>query len=282
MRTGITNGSFAAKYGEKRYEKMKAFGFDATDFDLSNTDTVFYTANEAESDRLLLEEKRLADEAGIEIWQVHGPWRWPPHDLTDEDRAERLEKMKRSLRMTSLLGCKYWVIHPVLPYGTEDLPAGLGEKTWEMNRAFQRELLNEAKKYGVTVCLENMPWVKFSIASPEQTLTFVKEMNDEQYKMCYDTGHCNVFPGLKIADELRRIKDEVRVLHVHDNKWNGDMHLFPFFGTSDWDAFSAALREIGFDGVLSLETAPPVSLPLDAFEPMMEGLSRIAASIAGK
>ncbi len=124
MKIGIT--SF---YGNIKYEKLKEYGFDCVDFNMADTDLPIYTLPQYESDALILKEKALAEASGIEISQVHGPWRYPPLDLTEEDRAERLEKMKRSIRSTSLLGCKYWVVHPIMPYTTHDTERGKEKET---------------------------------------------------------------------------------------------------------------------------------------------------------
>ena len=91
-------------------KKIKEHGFSAVDFGMADTGTVIYTASQEESDAFLINEKRMAEEAGIIINQVHGPWRWPARDFEPEDRAERMEKMKKSIRATYVLGCKNWVI----------------------------------------------------------------------------------------------------------------------------------------------------------------------------
>ena len=56
-------------------------------------------------------------------------------------------------------------------------------------------------------------------------------------------------------------KELLRVLHVHDNDGHGDRHWLPYTGVIDWDDFSNALEEIGFEGSLSLETHIPNSVP---------------------
>lgn len=68
----------------------------------------------------LCAERDAAHRAGITISQIHGPWQWPPHDSTDEERAERLDKMKKSVIICSLLGCQYMVVHPIMPSSTLD------------------------------------------------------------------------------------------------------------------------------------------------------------------
>ena len=115
MRIGITAGSYGRYPRETRYHIMKADGFDCIDFGMANTETGPYTLSDTELDAYIARERALAEEAGITIWQVHGPWRWPPQDTTEEDRAERMEKMKFSIDVTARLGCKNWIIHPIMP-----------------------------------------------------------------------------------------------------------------------------------------------------------------------
>ena len=265
------------RYGDDKYKKLKEHGFSCIDFNMSNTNTALYTSPIA--DELMLREKFLADAAGIEINQAHGPWRSPPRDKTSEDRAERMDKMKKSIRFTSLLGCKNWVIHPLMPLGADDMLTGNEKGTWDINLRFMRELLVTAKEYGVTICLENMPMTYFSLAKPAAILDFVGEMDDESFKICLDTGHASVFFDLSLCDEVRRLGDKIKVLHIHDNKCGKDLHLAPYFGTTDWKAFARSLKDIGFDGVFSLETVAPNTLSDTLFEKSSILLYEIANEI---
>ena len=230
----------------------------------------------------MLKEKLLAEQAGIQISQVHGPWRYPPRDTTEEDRAERLEKMKISIRAAAVVGCKYWVVHPLMPFGTGDRNIPDAEITRKINIAFLKELVKTAKQYGVTVCLENMPMLNFCISTPAEILSVVNEINDENLKICLDIGHVNVFKELNIYDEVLRLGDKIKVLHVHDNVISRDIHLLPYFGTVDWTALAKALKEIGFNGSFSIETTPPTNLPTPLFEDATKLLVNILHHILSK
>ncbi len=282
MKTGIGfsyPSGFFTLWGDDTYKKLKSFGFSCVDFGLLNTETFFYTDKE-KAEKTILMQKKLAAEAGIEFSQVHGPWRWPAQDVTPEDRAERMEKMRESIRLTALLGCKNWVIHPIFANGWEDVKEGKTEETWKINLEFFRELLKTAKEYDVTICLENMPMINFSIATPADILRFVKEIDDDHFKICLDTGHLNVFPELPVYESVAELGDELRVLHVHDNKFRIDMHLPPFYGSFKWTEFCQALKEIEFDGVISLETAPSSGHNNELFEEMMVMFHKMAQQIA--
>lgn len=202
-------------------------------------------------------------------------------DGTEADRAERLEKMKRSMHAASLLGAKFWVVHPLMPFGLQDGKSKQEQQTREVNLAFMHRLLTAAKQEGVTVCLENMPFHDFSLSSPTAIVDFIEEMNDASFAMCLDTGHANVCEQWHSpAQAIRAYGQHIKVLHVHDNKGKRDEHLTPFYGTIGWKDFSAALRDTDFQGVLSLECAPGAKLPDDLCEEMYALYARIAKVIA--
>ncbi len=281
MKIGISPGDFA-RFGEKRYEVLRDCGFDCVDYGMADTEAGFYLLSGENLEAALEAEKSLAAAAGVSFSQVHGPWRWPPRDATEEDRAERLDKMLRSIRMTARLGCKNWVVHPIMPFGIDELDSELAEKTWEINVEFMRKLLDVARAEDVVICLENMPMPRFSMGSPEAILRFVREMADEHFKICLDTGHVAVFPQLRLGDEVRRLGTEIRVLHVHDNGGQRDEHLLPYRGIIDWSDFALALRQIGFDGVFSLEPAYPAEAALPEWELFYRELAVLARKITGK
>lgn len=272
MKLGSTTGLFAA-YGEHRYKKMKEMGFDYADYGINGE---LNGRTEEEYESLILAEKALADEAGVTIWQVHGPWRYPPHDETEERRAERAQVMRRSIRLTARIGCKNWVIHPVMPFGPDDDYDT--ELFRQINLDFFRALLPYAKEHGVTICFENMPMKKLSISTTEKTLEFIHMIDDDNFKLCLDTGHEAVF-GRSVADAVRLAGKDLRVLHIHDNDGKGDRHWIPCTGVIDWKEFYKTIKEIGFDGVLSLETNFNAFLPGASNDARLKALKAIMDDI---
>lgn len=283
VKTGMSFSPYEntyGRYGAAKFSVLRQHGYNAADYNLCDTDTELYHLDETALERKMSAEKAAAQAAGIEISQTHGPWRWPPQDSTAQDRAERMEKMKKSVIITALLGCRHLVIHPIMPYGIEDLELHREKETRELNLAFFRELVAFAKQYGVIICLENMPMVNFSLATPEQILSFVQEIGDEHLQICFDTGHVAVFPGLSVGDEIRRLGDFIKVFHIHDNNGDRDAHLYPTKGIIDWTGFAAAVHETGFDGVLSLETAPSGEYDDARFEQESMELNKLFRSLA--
>ena len=281
MKLCVYTGNLS-RWGEERYRMLKGLGYDCVDFGMSDTEAEPYTLDENAFIEYLQEERKLIEDAGMEVFQVHGPWRWPPEDSTPENRAERMEKMRRSIQAAALLGCKNWVVHPIMPFGTEDIDLGKEQETWDLNLDFMKELLITAKEYDVTICFENMPMRKFSLAKPADILRFVKTINDGNFKICLDTGHVAIFKDLSLADAVRELGDEIRTLHIHDNDGRYDLHRMPYDGILDWTSFGKALKEIQYKGAFSLETAPSKNMPKEAAEMLYEAMVVIAKEIIGE
>ncbi len=280
MKIGNTQYKMA-RWGESRYQKMREMGFEAVDFSNDITERLANcTDSEAEFLCAVRKEKKLIDEAGLEIYQMHGPWRWPPRDNTPEDKADRMSRMKASIEGCAILGCQNWVIHNIMPFGHEDLLLNKAAETWEMNLEFFTELAGTAHKHGITICIENMPMPQFSIGAPADTVRFIKAMNDDCFKMCYDVGHAAVIPGVDPVKTVYEIRDVLRTVHIHDNLGKVDQHFIPFFGVVDWEGIGKALRDINFRGTFSLEVEAPERLPDPYFEEMFKLIYRIADRIA--
>lgn len=267
----------------ERYRCFAAAGFSYLDFNTAPTTTPFYTTTEDELRVLIADIRKEIEDAGLRVWQVHGPWCWPAvKDQTPEGRVVRAAEMKRSMLIASLLGSPNWVVHPIMPLGIHDISGQMEGETWQINKEFMSDLLAYAKEIGITICLENMPMRDFSMATPTHILNFVKEMNDPNFKICLDTGHVTYFPGLSLETEVCRLGDQIRVVHIHDNGGEKDQHLWPTKGIGDWDGFARGMKNIQFDGVFSLETCPPDGLAADAYSKELAALFAIVQNIAAQ
>ncbi len=282
MKTGIVDtaymylGSHAAAF-----ERMKQHGYDCTDYQyLVDTENELFSQDAQGFERALLDVRHYAENAGIEIYQAHGPWRWPPQDFSAEDRAERFEKMSRAILGCEILNCPNFIIHPIMPFGDWQDPEP--EKLWDMNLEFFSRLCEVAKTHGRVICFENMPMTALSLSTPEQILRFIKEINSPYMRMCLDTGHCSVF-GLSPADAVRLIgKEYLRALHVHDNDGKADRHMLPGEGVIDWEDFARALVEIDCTCPVSIETAVSSKIPTDERDAAERELAKSALIMAGR
>ncbi len=81
------------------------------------------------------------------------------------------------------------------------------------------------------------------------------------------------------AQAIRDYAEYIKVLHVHDNDGEYDYHYAPFCGKIDWQDFSSALYETGFDGVFAPECEPCLNLPDDILADMYSIYARIAKAV---
>ncbi|HUT36304.1 MAG TPA: sugar phosphate isomerase/epimerase [Planctomycetota bacterium] len=84
-----------------------------------------------------------------------------------------------------------------------------------------------------------------------------------RYGTLIDLGHLNLrvrqadyFRSMTPADYIRRVPLPIIEVHVHDNKGERDSHGPIGFGTVAFAEIAAALREVGFDGISTIEIAP--------------------------
>lgn len=250
LKIGIGSGG-----GLASYQYFKDCGYDCIDFSLMHTNSCWYTLSKEEAEKRLLQEKAWAKEVGLELHQCHGPWMSWEIYLTEEQRRERMEENKRSLWCASVLGIKNWVIHPIFPFNHDDKGGTMWDESFRINLDFYKELLETAKKYGITICLENVPFPGFGLSEIHRIKEFVDTVNDEHFKICLDTGHVNCFKTRDLGEAVRLCGKDLRVLHVHDNRgW--DSHDIPYFGEANWESFYKGLVDIGYQGVFNFETGP--------------------------
>ncbi len=203
--------------------------------------------------------KEAADRYGIGFFQAHAP----VQSLHKTERACRymIEVFKKSLMVCKYLECPYLVVHPFFFFEHQDQLDSKVE--WDFNISGYSQLIPSIRKYGVTVCLENMfsvyrdkPYAA-SCQETEETIRYIDTLNEiagsECFAFCYDSGHANLI-GRDVYTVIRKLGRRIACLHLHDNNGREDQHLAPYMGSLDWNRFIKGLREIGYRGELNFES----------------------------
>ena len=281
LKIGITNTSYGVHGFDRSIEKISSHGYDCIDYQgFVNIETDFFNLPLDKFEKVLLEQKALFTSHRLDVSQAHAPWRYPKQDSTPEGRAMWCEAMKKAIYGTHVLGCPRFVVHPLMPYF--DTADGADE-VWELNLWFIGELADYAKQYGIKVCVENLPFPLYPLASVEAVCKLVDTLKRENLKVCLDTGHAAIFKGSDVGSAVRIIGSRLEAVHIHDNMGKEDEHLIPGDGIIDWDGFATALGDIGYDKVISLETSAKHSLyPEDVWNERELALADIARDIANK
>ncbi len=270
------------RYGEAKYQMVREYGFDNVTFEMCDTNRSWYKLPVDDGDEILYKERERAKREGFEFTNCHGPWCVPWPDTNEEGLLKKIEDTKRAIHNTHVLGSKYCVVHPFLPMSIREInDPEKSQKTWDTNIKILKELVAYARTQDVVICFENMPMLEFSLAKPKDIIRVIEAINDPYLAACFDTGHANIYKELTISDSVHTMAKHTKVMHVHDNFFNIDMHLFPFHGNTKWDEFSQALKEVNYQGIFELETEPKQRLPEHLYSQSMKLLKATADYIIG-
>ena len=132
------------------------------------------------------------------------------------------------------------------------------------NAEMYLELLPFAKEYNVKIATENMwnwkPFHKHSCfaacATPESFNAHLDAVNDDYFVACLDIGHAEMKGSDTTAAEMiRGLGNRLKALHIHDNDKLHDSHQIPFSMNIDFISVINALKEVNYDGYLTLEAS---------------------------
>lgn len=265
MKLGIEEVRFRLR-GGNYFKKIAELGFSAADYSLYDITEDVYTLSEAERKEKLQKIAKMANEAGIEIFQAHGPSHRQTDDRTVEGREKHLELAKTAIRACHDIGCKNLVLHTFMAAGEKDAETPEAETVFAINKELFTALSDYALNFDVTLCIENMRQDGLSLGNPEEVIRLIDEIGRDNVKMCFDVGHAAIFSSkISVGDAIRKAGDRIACTHFHDNYCWVDIHLMPMLGLVNWDEVCAAFKDIGFDGVLSIDSSPRADLPEDFF-----------------
>ena len=259
---------------------MKEVGFSCCDFSLnqylSNTmlyeqePNHFFDQSIQELEYYFSRYKEGTRAVGIHINQMHMPYPvYVPRGSRELNEYLQNVVARKSMEICAFFNCPHIVIHGF------KLARYLGseEAEWERTESFLNSLAPMAKEMNITMCIENLydgvggHLVEGPCCHAKKAAERIDRMNDrygaQVLGFCFDTGHANLV-GIDFEDFIKTLDYRLKVLHIHDNDGIGDLHQMPFTFTrsrentasTDWEGFIRGLRAIGYQGVLSFETAP--------------------------
>lgn len=265
---------------EDGFAMLKRTGFSCVDFSLNQYLTnkalyqsevnSFFDKTRQEFEEFFTPHRQAALANGIRIHQMHMPYpNYVPKGSRELNDYLRNVVAPKSMEICAFFGCRYIVVHGF------KLARFLGseEAEWEQTEQFLEFLAPMAKEMGITICIENLydsvggHIVEGPCCNVGKAVERIDRMNEKYHGevlgFCFDTGHANL-TGIDMEEFLMGLGHRLKVLHVHDNDGIFDLHQIPFTFTktrenqtsTDWQGFIGGMRRIGFEGVLSFETAP--------------------------
>ncbi len=165
----------------------------------------------------------------------------------ERERAAAVAFYEREAEYCRALGGDLVVIHPSPPRAT----TGDIERRKEQLRKSLREFARLGERTGVRFAFENMPGYHPLGADVKWLVDEIAAVESEHLVFLLDIAHAHMTCGAPIAVKLAG--RHLRYTHACDNDGLNDAHLLPFQGNLPWDECTAALHEIGYDGVFLLE-----------------------------
>jgi len=200
-----------------------------------------------------------------------------PRGMADPDKATRanaVEYFKKMLEVADGLGTKMVNSVSVHPFNIEfpritdrplmqeqrvEIPSGLDWKqNWLDYVDVVRQCANLCEAAGFRYALESHPYRY--MANAAGMLRLLDHVQSPALGMNFDPSH--LFPVGEIPQVvIYQLGDRVFHCHFSDNDGTTNAHWRPGKGKIDWQAVLVALKDVGYNGVISieLEDVPGVS-----------------------
>lgn len=249
MRLATTTGDFnrfCPTYRE-RLAHVAAAGFRYADLSLYGIPKGDALLDDPDWEKNARELGDYARSLGVTFVQAHSVGFNP---LNRDDAWQRFfDATARSLEICRILGIPHTVVH-----------AGWSRELdrdgfFEENRKFYRLLIPYMEETGIQVLTENSTKANMGsnwyIESGEDTRQFAEFVDHPLFHVCWDTGHANIQGNQ--YDDILALGDQLRAVHINDNRGSGDEHILPYLGTMNLDEILHALQDVRYRGDFTFE-----------------------------
>jgi hexulose-6-phosphate isomerase len=211
----------------------------------------------------LVEIRRLAERAGIEISGICSFLFWP-YSMTSNDDGERakgIELAERMIEAAKLLGTENVLVVPGAVFASwvekaEPVPPDI---CLARAREGLGRLIPKAEVAGVYLNVENI-FMNGFLFGPHEMREFVDSFGSKNLRVHFDTGNLMEY---QFAEHWIPILGK-RIQNVHLKEWDRRSREFGLQafrtlldGTTNWPAVIGELERIGYEGYLTFEYFHP-------------------------
>jgi sugar phosphate isomerase/epimerase len=186
-------------------------------------------------------------------------------------RRIRIEHTKRALTLARELKAPNITTEPGGPLAPgQSFEQGLSEFVREL-----KPVIEHAEREGVMLLVEPEPGLL--IENTKQYLAFAERIRSPMLGLNFDIGHMFCV-GENPAESIRLLAPHIRHVHLEDiAATRVHHHLIPGEGVIDFVEVVAALREIEYEGWVTVELYPYVEDPDHAARTAYERISKLLA-----
>jgi hexulose-6-phosphate isomerase len=274
MKKAISVWSFPFEWDlDRKLALAREAGFAGFEIDVAEAGPVTLNSTREE----LQAVRKKVEAAGLQVSGLASGLYWGANAASADPatRSRAAELLQGQIRCASGLGVDAILVVPgavgvdFIP-GAEVVPY---EAAYARAREFVAAAVSDAKKSGVTICIENV-WNKF-LVSPLEMRGFIDGFSSDAVGSYFDVGNALLtgYPEHWIAalgSRIRRVhfKDFRRAVGTVD----GFCDLLS--GDVNWPEVMKALRAIRYDGWIAAEMIPPAPFYKHCPEVLIHNTSR--------
>lgn len=193
------------------------------------------------------EIKRVLDDSGIALSSMlPAPGGGPGFNVASPLAAERANAIDQYIKVAHL--CSEWGGKTLLYVAGWVIYGTSTEQAWEWSRKALEEIARNAADVGVTVVIEPTPTDSNLVETYDDAIRLMREVARPNVKLMFDTIHA-LYRNEVPKDYVTRMGKDLAHVHLSD----ANREAPSANGKVDYPGLIAALREVGFDGYLTME-----------------------------
>ncbi|HQK92522.1 MAG TPA: sugar phosphate isomerase/epimerase family protein [Armatimonadota bacterium] len=256
MRLGFRTAGFAAWPIERTLRALKELGYDGVEVCLEIHELCPGTVT---PERLSGVGRALAG-SGLELASVS-------YHADGEDLTTRVPNTIRAVEMTCELGCGILIVN------AERADADRRAEQWRALVGRFRRICERAEECQVWVAVEPEPLLL--VHGMDDWARLRDEVASDRLAINLDIGHCEITDDVPAA--IRRFASHIVHVHFEDIRGKVHQHLVPGEGDMDLSAVVRALREVDYDGYLTIDLFHIADDPLGYAQRCLEPMRRLMA-----
>lgn len=234
---------------ELSFQRLKRFGYDGIEFAAEP-----YTADQDKMAELL-EKYQLGCTSLCGIFPEE-------RDLSSGDSraaGRAVQYLKDSVDFAVKVGAPYMIVVPSPVGRTQPMPGCTYREAWDNAVANIKEAADYAGNRGIRFAIEAINrYETYLVNNLSTALEFVRAINHPAVGLMADLFHMSIEENNMCAS-LFRIRDYLMHVHIADNTREA-----AGLGSTDFKQILYTLREIGYQGPLTMEFLPRVANPYAA------------------
>lgn len=219
---------------EEEFYKLKDNGIDAVEISVCD----------CRIDDVPLENlKNYSRASGVRLWSYHLPfYPFETVDISSADKEKRKFSVERDIEIikkAACVGIDKFVIHPSIE------PISDNNRIEKLDCCMDSldKLAESAWTEGADICVEDLPRTCLGNTGAEMKTLLSA---NKKLKACFDTNHLLQENNV---DFISHIASRLATVHISDYDFIDERHWLPGEGKTDWQALTAKLREVNYNGV---------------------------------